>query len=73
MALRVYAVVALMVGALLLSGCGSRAAPDPAPAPQGAKGDLLASNAKSNAKPAGDGIQPVTLHVEGMSRRLGLF
>jgi hypothetical protein len=57
---RIYVGAALSGATLLLSGCGDRAASPsrPAPLPKAERGEQVAR---------------VTLHVEGMTQRLGLF
>jgi hypothetical protein len=55
---RAHAAAALGCAALLLSGCGSRPAPE---------GSAAAVKKKT------EGVQAITLHVDGMTQRLGLF
>jgi copper chaperone CopZ len=58
MLMRVYIGIALGCGLLLQAGCGGRSEPEKSKPPD---------------KPAAVAMQTVTLHVEGMSQRLGLF
>lgn len=57
-------VVALGCCTLLLLGCGGRAEPE--------HGTDKSTPPAQKGPPAA-GVQSVTLHVEGMARRLGLF
>jgi hypothetical protein len=58
---RYYVGFALAWSALCLVGCGTGAAPEQSPPP-----------GKAAAAPKPAGVRAVTLHVEGMTRRLGL-
>jgi len=75
---RAHVGVVLAGFALLLAGCGSGAAPEPRDPPPDKKAEPIPAPQAENSPPANKGEaapagpRSVTLHVKGMTERLGL-
>jgi hypothetical protein len=75
---RAYVGVVLAGSAVLLAGCGGGAAPEPKNPPPDKKAESIPAPQAKNKPPdkkaesAPAGPRSVTLHVKGMTQRLGL-
>jgi hypothetical protein len=69
---RAYVGVVLAGSAVLLAGCGGGAAPEPKDPPPDKKAEPIPAPQAKKAEAAPAGPRSVTLHVKGMTQRLGL-